>query len=216
MSFANKMVFWRKKRSGTVNEKLLLQLTRELNERSSRKKDTGHYFIHPDVAKDVLRREHIKALFSALDWYDEDDRTDLWRNMSLILCILISMSWGEWDEFPAYFFNPGTGLKAPRWTDGDLPIKREEFSGKVPPEFSERFHEHQYRFVPISIREDSHLELTTDHRLPILEVEPLRDVEGAQGFVEKIHVEKRFLHYKNGASNDSVSKCSIPSLMAQN
>lgn len=199
------MAFWRRKRVGKVNDTLLLQMGGELEDKSSITEGTGHSFIHPDDARAVLRREYVKDLFSSLSWYQEDDRTALWQSMCLILCILISMRWTNWDDFKTYFYYPGQGLKHPRYTDKNLPIKREDFLEKVPSAFSKRFHEYQYRFVPIFIKENSHLKYSTDHRLPILKTEPLHDAEGAQGVVEKIHIERRFLYYVNHTFNYSVS-----------
>ena len=203
------MPIFGKKRVGKINETLLLKLSSELEDKSSGTEGTGYKFIHPDDARAVLRREDVKALFSSLTWYHEDDRTALWQNMCLILCILISMRWTDWDDFQAYFYYPGKGLKYPRYMDKDLPIKREDFLETVPSSFSKRFHEYQYRFVPIFINENSHLKYSTDHRLPILKTEPVRDAEGAQGVVEKIHIERRFLYYGNQTFNHSVSFVSL-------
>jgi hypothetical protein len=199
------MSFWPKKRVGKVNERLLLHLGVELMEKSSVTEGTGHLFIHPDDARAVLRREDVKDLFSSLSWYQEDDRTALWHNMCLILCILISMRWRDWNDFKTYFYYPGQGLKRPRFTDKDLPIKKDELLEQLPPSFSKRFLEYQYRFVPIIIMENSHLKYSTDYRLPILKAEPLRDAEGAQGVVEKVHIERSFLYYDNQTFNHSVS-----------
>ena len=203
------MSIFSKKRVAAVNEALLFRLSSELEAKSSRTQATGHSFIHPNDARELLRREHIKDLFSSLSWYEEDSRTEIWKHMSLILCVLISMGWREWDAFQTYFFYPGRGLKYPRYTDVDLPIKREAFVEKVPSEFLNLFHLHQYRFMPIFIKENSHVSYGTDYRLPILMIEPLRDAIGAQGVVEKIQIEKRYLLYENGASNDSVGPLSM-------
>ena len=203
------MPFWPKKRIKTVNQDLLLKLGTELEEKSSRSEGTGHVFIHPDNARLIFKREHVKELLGALSWYDEDYRTVLWQNMCLIMCILVSMRWPEWDQFRDLFFFPGEGLKSPRYTDSDLPIKKEAFPEKASVTFLKQFHEHQYRFVPITIKEGSHLEYSTDRRLPVLKREPLRDAEGAQGIVEKVFIEKNFLYYANDASNHSVSHLSL-------
>lgn len=203
------MPIFSKKRVG-VNERLLLQLSSELEDKSSSTEGTGYSFIHPDDARAVLRREHVKDLFSSLSWYHEDGRTALWQNMCLILCILISMRWPDWGEFQNYFYYPGKGLKYPRYTDKHLPIKKEDFLETVPAAFSKRFLEHQYRFVPIFIKQNSHLKYSTDYRLPILKIEPLRDAEGAQGVVDKVIIERRFLYYRNDTFNHSVSFLVLP------
>lgn len=115
------------------------------------------------------------------------------------------MRWTEWDAFQTYFFEAGQGLKYPKYTDSKLPIKREDFFERVPDDFLRKFNDYQYRFVPVFIRENSHTYYSTDFRLPILKIESLRDVDSAQGVIEKITFEKRYLHYENGASNESVS-----------
>lgn len=199
------MAFWRRRGAETVNESLLNRLGSELEHKSSTTKGTGLSFIHPNDARDILRREHIRDLFSALPWYEEDHRTTLWKDMSLILCILISMRWTEWDAFQRYFFAAGHGLKYPKYTDSKLPIQPEDFPETIPDDFLRRFNDHQYRFVPVFIRESSHMYLSTEFRLPILKIERLTDVDSAQGVVEKVLFEKRYLRYENGASNESVS-----------
>ena len=199
------MAPWSKKRDGRVNEALINQLGGELEDKYSMTKGTDRYFIHPEDAKIIMQREHIKSLFGSLPWYREDDRTVIWQHMSLILCILISMRWTSWGDFKALFFQTLQGVQRPRYTDRNLPLKAEQFPEHVPLSFSKRFCEYQFRFVPIFIRENSHLKYSTDHRLPILEVERLREAEGAQGVVEKIRIEKRFLHYNTQASNPVVS-----------
>lgn len=203
------MRFRRSRKAGTVNEALLFRLGSELEAKFSRTEATGHSFIYPEDAKDVLRREHMRELFGSLSWYEEDHRTDVWQHMRLILCILISMRWREWDAFQTYFFLPGRGLQYPRYTDVDLPIPREHFIERVPPDFLEQFYEHQYRFIPIFINENSHGTYSANCRLPILRIEPLRDVDSSQGVVEKVLVEKRYLLYENGSSNDAVSSIAM-------
>jgi hypothetical protein len=198
------MPFWYRRNAGTVNQSLLLDISSALAERSSLTEGTGHYFIHPQDARDILRREHIRGLFSNLSWYEEDQRTYLYQNLSLILCILISMNWTEWGEFQSYFFMPGHGLRYARYTDEHLPIPKTRWIGSIPPNFADRFNEYQYRFLPIIIEENSHLKFDAAWRLPILTREPLQDVQGAQGVVEKISVQRGFLLSVNHRSNQVV------------
>jgi hypothetical protein len=197
-------IFSRRGRDGRANEKLLLKLGRELEERCSTTAGTGHRFIHPDDAKHVLQREHIKDLIGSFSWYREDDRTYLWQNLYLIICILISMRWGEWEQFHTYFFRHEPGFKSPRYTDKQLPFTKKDFPPHVSPGFLESFLSHQYTFVPVFIIENSHFKYSTHHRLPILKVVPLQDVQGAQGVVEQVHIEKRFLYWANQSVNHSV------------
>jgi hypothetical protein len=204
-------IFSRFRREGRVDEGLLNELGRELEEKCSTTDGTNHLFIHPDDARDVLRRERVKDLLGSLSWYQEDDRTFLWQNMCLVICILISMRWGDWEQFHAYFFHPESGFKRPRYTDKNLPIPKVNSLGHVPASFSKRFLSHQYTFVPVFITENSHLKYSTDYRLPILKVVPLPDAEGAQGVVEQVHIERRFLYYVNQTFNHSVS----PSILVQ-
>lgn len=196
------MPFWSRKRA--VDWPLLVNIGAQLEAKSSKTEDTNLLFIHPETARSVLERKHIKDLFSSLLWYDEDDRTFLYQNLSLIICILISIRWTEWDRFQDYFFTPGQGLKVPRYTDADLPILAEDFFERKPEEFSRQFRNCQYQFVPVVIRQHSHSTYRNHHRLPILKREGLHDSAGAQGVVEKVYVEKKFLWYATDAVNRAV------------
>jgi hypothetical protein len=208
-------LFSRRKRTGQVNQSLMLRLKGELVRRFSHTQGTGYSFIHPEDAKAVLTREHVRDLLSELSWYNEDDRTRLWQSMSLILCILISMAWPDWEDFITYFYYPGKNLQHPRYTDKNLPIDPEDFFVDAPADFSTEFLSAQHTFAPVFIEENSHLTYSNLHRLPILRANPL-PVDGAQGVVDKVTIERKFLYYANGSSNLTVSASSLPKISVNN
>lgn len=165
----------------------------------------GLEFCHPDDARSVLRREHIKELFEHLPWYNEDLRTDLAKSMKLIMCILIFANTTEWLNFPRYFYLD-SDMKTPRYSDQDLPIKDTDFFQDAPSDLRKQFLAKQYIFCPVVVKENSHATYSSEYRLPILRVEKL-NIVSAQGDVKKVVIEKRYLQYANRSQNYAVSSC---------
>ena len=190
---------------GLVNEGLMNRIGRELDERMSTTEDSGYRFIHPEEVKKILTRERVKELLDKFEWYKEDDRTALWQQMRLIMCVLIWMRLEDWNQFNNYFFVSRPGFY-PRYRDTDLPIQPDQWPPNVSSTFSASFFTHQYVFVPIIIAENSHLQYSINFRLPILKVEALEGMEGAQGIVQKVHVERLFLKSLDEDANQNVSR----------
>lgn len=169
---------------------LLVRIRKELQSKYSRPENWEYVFIHPHDARSVLTRERVKELLKNFKWYNEDDRTEIWRTMSLILCILITIEWTEWTEFKTFFAPTGDYLRSPRFTDDDLPLKDVSF---LPPNIQDDFKREQYLFKPIVIEQNSHAEYSQRYRLPISKVETV-DEPGVQGDVDKIYLEKGYLY----------------------
>ena len=191
-------------RSREVDLELLRRIRKELQSKYSRPDNSEHVFIHPHDARSVLTRERVKQLLRPFKWYHEDDRTDLWRSMSLILCILITIEWTEWPDFKTCFAPTGDYLRYPRVTDDDLPIKDLSF---LPPNIQDDFKREQYLFKPMVIEQNSHEEYSQRYRFPMTRSEPI-DQPGNQGHVDKIYIEKGYLLYAD-QFNGGGGSCNI-------
>ncbi|KIX01306.1 uncharacterized protein Z518_09031 [Rhinocladiella mackenziei CBS 650.93] len=180
----------KRSKSREVDLGLLVRIRKELQSKYSRPESLETVFIHPHDARSVVTRERVKELLKPFKWYHEDDRTELWRTMSLILCILITIEWTEWSEFKTYFAPRGDYLRYPRYTDDDLPLRDVSF---LPPNIQDDFKREQYLFKPIVIEQNSHEEYSQRYRLPITKSEPIDDV-GSQRDLDKIYLEKGYLY----------------------
>lgn len=191
-------LFFGARRAKANFESMQLTLRGQLESQYSTTEGTGLSFIHPEETGRILTREAVHTLFEHCSWY-EKNHDDLWQSMRLIICTLISIGWNDWDQFPRYFFYNTAKPKYARYTDTDLPIAASDFLNSVPSELSRRFLSNQHIFKPVFIYESSHRQYTKDYRLPILKVESI--VAGAQGVVEKVTIEGKYLHYTNKTWN---------------
>ena len=196
-------LFGKSSKKPEVDLALLVRIRKDLQSKYSRPENSENVFIHPQDARAVLTRERVKDLLKPFPWYHEDDRTKVWKSMSLILCILVTIEWNAWADLKATFFPTGNYLRNPLHTDKDLPLEDVSF---LPLAIREDFQREQYIFLPVFIKQDSHNAYDSKRRLPIMTAIPIEET-GAQGEVDKVYIEKGYLQYvdQGGNYNTSVS-----------
>jgi hypothetical protein len=194
-------LFGKPSKNPKVDLALLVRIRKDLQSKYSRPENSENVFIHPEDARAVLTRERVKDLLKHFRWYHEDDRTKVWKSMSLILCILVTIEWNAWADFKTTFFPTGNYLQNPRCTDKDLPLENVSF---LPHTIREDFQREQYIFLPVFIKQDSHNAYDFKRRLPIMTAIPIEET-GAQGEVDKVYIEKGYLQYVDQGGNYNTS-----------
>ncbi|KAJ9497557.1 hypothetical protein H2202_006981 [Exophiala xenobiotica] len=205
---------WKHRNNEEANFRVLAEIRAALAQKYLPPAKDGPIFVHPDDARKVLKREHIRSLLSHFPWYRESDRDQVWKQMALILCILVVTDWLDWVRFKDYFYTVGRDLLYPKFDDSNLPLDdaTEPF---LPEVLWTSFLRDQYIFTPIFIHEDSHEKIySAKFRLPILESTPV-DEEGAQGKVYKIRVDGRFVTYGGGRINSNVQLMAMKRIAAK-
>lgn len=197
-----------------ANYKVLNEIRSAFADKYRRPANDVPIFIHPRDARKIMKREHIRSLLSHFEWYRESDREHIWKNMSLIICILVATEWQDWVRFKDYFYTVGRDQLYPKFDDSNLPMNdaAERF---LPEALWTSFLRDQYIFTPIFIHEDSHDKIySAKFRLPILE-STLLDEEGAQGKVYKVQVDGRFVTYAGGRINSNVQLMAMKRIAAK-
>jgi len=206
-------LFRRNVRNVEANFKAIAEIRSGLSKRYARPDGDGPYFIHPEDVKKVLQRERIRDLLKHFPWYDEDDRTLVWNQMSLIICILVISEWQDWFYFREYFYN-GNNMENPKLNDTNLPVG-EETEQFLPSPLWENFLRDQYIFTPIFICENSHDQTySANFRLPVLKRTVL-DEESAQGVVEKAEIDGRFIRWCEGRINPNIQVVALKRIAAK-
>lgn len=188
-------------RRGQVDQALLLKIRKELEDKYSRTQSEKD-FIHRNDTRAIMSRERVRELFQNLTWYHEGDRDMLWKSMSFIFCILITINFTAWEQFKTIFFESGRTLEHARCSDDSLPLEEHDATF-LPPDIRQSFLRQQYVFIPIVIEKGSHREYRMRDRLPILEAEPIAE-NGSQGEVDKVLIEKGYLQTDPNTHNTEV------------
>ena len=127
------------------------------------------------------------------------------KELLKVVSILVYIHWKHWSDFRAIFFDEAGSPRIDR-TDSALPftleaLKKPHFLG----DYANLFHDNQYVFLPILIKEDQDQAFEHNYRLPI--ISESRDVDtGSYGEVTRVAIAKgQFCFARDKIRNGTVS-----------
>jgi hypothetical protein len=177
---------------------ILAHIADQLDRGMLRSEEPGKTFICEHAVRNIWsNRNDIKDLLNGGQWDDNEIKL-IQRHFIKILSILILIGSDA-------LLNPYCKryLRNPEFTDRKLPFDEEKLLKFLDSRSAPRFQEHQYKFIPVLIEEDSldnHQEIPPQFRLPFVS-ERSEIGRGGCGIIDEVCVAPGYLTSRNGSSN---------------
>jgi hypothetical protein len=131
---------------------------------------------------------------------------DILEHLLRVISILVFIFWDDWSSLADHF-----GFESNKFTDQNVPLSPEQckkvFSQS--PCYQAEFHQAQFAFVPVFIKQNEHLRLRNPNlRLP-LSSEGQPNETGSYGTVTKVAIAKGYFLKEDGAVHNKVSIDSV-------
>jgi hypothetical protein len=171
----------------------LARIAYQLDKGMCRSEEPGKAFICEHVVQSIWSNGNdIRGLLNSRRW-DDDEIGLIQKDFIKVLSILILVGFDT--QLSTYC---ETYLNEKEFTDHKLPFDREKLLHFLDERKASRFWEHQYKFLPVLIENDS-LNIEPQFRLPFVS-ERSGIARGSYGVVDEVSVAPGYL-MRDGSSN---------------